>query len=830
MPCTSLSIPILLDLSREGEGYSLEGDQYQPVGISDTLPSLEGLFSWTPGITFNPTIDGFDPSTNQSFYNLDPWSSVVSALGQLTMPDLPPLAVGTPPEFSGLEVIIPTVDRSGRPTPPTELPPTFIYPSVPTSPGDPPEILIGAPPANETVRPVFNFNRPEPTFSAERPTLNFPAMPGYDIVRPNFVYPSDPNPIDLSALPSPPVMAVPVVPEDFTYLIPETPTLSTVTLPTRPEITFPTFDYTFTGTLGDYDGEELAWSETPYGSELLTNITNRLNYFLTTTSTGLSDEFWDALWARAVDKEMLTTNRARIQVTREFSARGFVMPTGFLAARRDFVAQEGRQRVGEVNRENTLNRIKVELENLWKAIAEGTRLEQILIDHFDKVQDRALRAAMAMVEIGIKIYEAQIRKYEVDAQVFEIRAKVYDVIIRSLVSQIEVYKAELEAARLTVELDKARVETYTAQIQGLQVLSSVYKNRLDAARFTLEQNAQDITMYGEQLKGYDSYIRAQAADYQRFQIMLQGLETRAKVYETDISTYRTRVEATKAIYDGQAVQMQVYQTDIEAYKARVQAFAELLKTESIKADVYRADVEAYTAEVNAFKVTVDAEIARLQVYSEQMKQYKIEAEVFGALLDAEKIKQDVYKVRMESYGISAQAYKADVDAQVAEIEATIKRGQLDVEIFKEEVNAYSTIVQAQSQWVSANGNFRQGAAATANARTEQYKAWFDARNTQDRTKVELTRINAEVDIKGKDLEISVAQLQLQSAIEDAKIASSILLGKAQVYSHLAAAKLAQYNVSRSESKSVSESTSLAHSQSVSDSTSCADSFSSVSEV
>jgi hypothetical protein len=136
---------------------------------------------------------------------------------------------------------------------------------------------------------------------------------------------------------------------------------------------------------------------------------------------------------------------------------------------------------------------------------------------------------------------------------------------------------------------------------------------------------------------------------------------------------------------------------------------------------------------------------------------------------------------------------------VSEIEALIKRGELDVKVYEGEISGYEAESRALLGLAQADSTRRQGVAALTQAGSERWKISYDAFNTYEQVGSVYARIRADIRMKETELELEAAKANLTASVEEARIISAEVLGKAQVYSHIAASEMSRFNFNLSNS-------------------------------
>ena len=161
---------------------------------------------------------------------------------------------------------------------------------------------------------------------------------------------------------------------------------------------------------------------------------------------------------------------------RAMAARGFPLPPGELSIHVDRAYQEMQDKVSDVNRDITLQRNKLFVENRQFTITEIRQLEKITMDYWSALNERALNVAKATVEFTIMVYNALIARFRARLEASKIA------------SDVNVSIAQVDVARATAafEIFRSRVLAYEAQLRAIldpgKLAVDLYRADVDHAR------------------------------------------------------------------------------------------------------------------------------------------------------------------------------------------------------------------------------------------------------------------------------------------------------------------------------------------------------------
>jgi len=424
-----------------------------------------------------------------------------------------------------------------------------------------------------------------PTFSATTPLVNIPVVPALVIPDVNT---------------TPPTFNMPTLPDTPQFTYPAVPTISEVAMPAAPAINLPVFDSTFidydlTNTVGDFD-----WAEAPFQDALMDELKSKLMADLINGGYGIEPADEEGLWMRAVDREVRNSERAIQEANRAAAARGFSLPPGALFAQMESVRQDTMEKNSSVQRDIALKRADLYVQNRQFTIQETRQVEQMLLNYWAGVQERALQAAKALVELGVIAFNSRIARLNYFLEQYKIKAMVYETTLRAALANLEVYKAEMEGVKVSVEVQRSRVDLYVAQLQGIKTSADIYRTEMEASQIQAHIEEIKLNAFRVGIEGFKALVDAKVSVY---------------------TAYRAQIEGEMAKVNLYTAQVHAYSSEVEAYKGKIQAAVANVQGQSVVADVQiknlEANANAYTAEAHAYsaRVTALSEAARVKVES-----------------------------------------------------------------------------------------------------------------------------------------------------------------------------------------------------------------------
>ena len=201
---------------------------------------------------------------------------------------------------------------------------------------------------------------------------------------------------------------------------------------------------------------------------------------------------------------------------------------------------------------------------------------------------------------------------------------------------------------------------------------------------------------------------------------------------------------------------------VQVYNAQVEGFRVLLQKYSTYADIYRTLIQSESAKVEAYKAQVDAERAKAEVNKALIDQVRAKIEVRQAQIElyknqilAAQALIEAEKVRVEIFGEQVRAYTAEVNAETAKVEAF----KAKVDSNRALVDIYGVDVQAYSAYTNALGQAARARADVYSASVGGYKAKVDAFTARVNAAAEKVRALISV----KDIGLKTQQLRVEHA-------------------------------------------------------------------
>jgi ribosomal protein L18E len=403
-----------------------------------------------------------------------------------------------------------------------------VAPNKPTLPVIAPK-EVTVPELDEVTLRVLGDAPAEPDFS------NITYLPP---ARPTQAPPTPPTGTD-------PVLEVIPIPTRPATSLPDVPTLrdlgvvevAAITLPTFMG-TRPTFDIVF-----PEDGA-LDWQETYYTSALKDELTQKIRDMLQ-GSLGLPTAIEKAIFDRGRAREQKLSRKLIQEVTEDMDSRGMSEPNGITGGKIKQAREANREAVGALNQTITIESVKLSIENVKAAMAQGMALESVLIQQNGEINGRALQAAVAVREYSINRVNALISYQNLQQTAYATDAQVWRDQLQGELSKLEKTRIELEVQRLVGQLNQDDISVYLAQLKGVETLADLYKTDVEAAKAKGEINLQRIAAAKLLVDKYDASVNAWGKLQDGYKTDVEAAQGTVKFAEVLGGLYATRMQGYK---------------------------------------------------------------------------------------------------------------------------------------------------------------------------------------------------------------------------------------------------------------------------------------------
>ena len=460
------------------------------------------------------------------------------------------------------------------------------------------------------------------------------------------------NPIDVPSAPS--------------YTLPDAPTFNAIEIPASPAVTMPSFSSTLPYNDLTAPDNTYSYTEKEYVSALLDSVKSKLNNDVVNGGTGLAPDIEQAIWDREVERDDKALQTAINNTIDTWSARGFDLPNGTLAAEIDKLTRDYEHSRLTRSRDIAIKQAELAQNNTQFAITSSINMESILLQHANNVANRALQSAKYILDAAISIFNAKVTNYNMKLDAYKTEAQVFESRIRAELSKVEVFKAQLDGARLQGDLQINQVNLYKSQIEGISTLINIYKTKVEAARVATSVELAKLDEYKAQVEGFATKLKAKSLEYDLYKAKLSGQEAKVSLFSSQVSAYKTKIEGETAKIDAQLniakVKNEKNREILSAYQTRLQALSSKygVLAEKIRAN---ASIAGVILEGDSKALSVAEAQARMDVSTNDIFARHVDSQ---AQLDVEKARSNLLAfTNIVNSQISAAKGGADVYAGMA---------------------------------------------------------------------------------------------------------------------------------------------------------------------
>ena len=252
---------------------------------------------------------------------------------------------------------------------------------------------------------------------------------------------------------------------------------------------------------------QFIFSESPYASQLLTDLRAKLDWYVQNGGTGLGPEIEKKMWEDAKFRVQQENERVYEQAEDFWSARGFTRPPGALNAAITEAITEQTRKLMYNSHEILTEMARLAHDQTDKTMGHAANIEMSTQNYFGTIAARSLEAAKFTVTASLEIFKAAIDYFNAQVNIYKTEADVY-------LAQVEAYKAEVQA-------ETSKIEGFIAQINAQVAVAKLYLDQytteIEAYKaqtvFESERIGALLKLYAGQTTVYDAQIRLVLGEY-----------------------------------------------------------------------------------------------------------------------------------------------------------------------------------------------------------------------------------------------------------------------------------------------------------------------------
>ena len=464
------------------------------------------------------------------------------------------------------------------------------------------------------------------------PALNLPTAPTFDEPVPNLLFPEKPAPLDVTTPGDAPTTDLEVVfPDAPDTTLPAVPTLRELDIPPAPTVVIPSFTEALPDPILSRPQFTFAFSEDPYASSTLTAVTNSLLERIQ-GGTGIPVDIESQIWDRARNRERVSEDRSREDLLFTNAQTGFSRPTGSSQAALDLLAQETQNKISDFSREVAIKQADLEQKNLESTISGIISLEQLLIGHFNDIQNRSLDTAKFAQQVSIDIYNTEVARFQVELESYKAFSVAFEAQVRAEISKVDIYKAEIQAQGLINDINNTDVQLFATRVDAINSAVQVYKTEIQAIGEQVNVEQLKLQAYKTEVDAFSSLVASKGIEFSTYSeqvkaesIKFDAFDSQVKAFTSRIQAYATQVDAEKTVSDARVSQ--------EDLKVKQQALKLDTYSKTVQAEIsaYQTQVAAFQGVTSMYSAEVGAESARLsaeiQTIGQRITHAKAKADV-----------------------------------------------------------------------------------------------------------------------------------------------------------------------------------------------------------
>lgn len=257
------------------------------------------------------------------------------------------------------------------------------------------------------------------------------------------------------------------------------------------------------------------------------------------------------------------------------------------------------------NTNRTLEASKLVAQNaieVYDAMARGITIKAEIFKANAMAYDSRVKAALTAVEA----FKGQIEGAKVSAEVQKTLVDIYTTQVGAVETMMKLYVAEMEGAKIASDIEQAKlalyeskVKTFIARLDGEKTKAGLYESQLKAEGIKAETYKTQVDAYGVEV---DAAIKQYDAQLQYLDAISKGNAAEIERYRANLSGYETTVRAKAAeiasIVEGFKAEAMAYEAETGAEAAHLNAQVEEIKARIAEADFNMrkavAEIEAVT--------------------------------------------------------------------------------------------------------------------------------------------------------------------------------------------------------------------------------------------
>lgn len=388
---------------------------------------------------------------------------------------------------------------------------------------------------------------------------------------------------------------------------PVLPQLANITLDDAPALTLSPYTFAFSApvNVADYT-DKFSYTEAQYTSLLKDTLVQKLLNDLNNGGYGIEVNDEAGVWARARERETRNTELAIQDASRQIAARGFMVPPGVLNNMVAAATQQAIEKNSSLSRDIMVKKADLYQEHRKFTLDESQKVEQMLETFFGYAQERAIQAAKAIVELGVRAYEAQLAKLNYKISEAREAAMQYETQLKVQLLPLQVWKDALEGKKVAAMINQQQVDIFKAEWDAQKVKVDAHRLLVETAKAQSEFNMLKLQAFKLAVDVYAEQVKAKEAEFGMYESSVRGEVAKVEAFKAQVDAYAGQASAKKLEYEGRAMELnakvQSAQLVLDRYKGAITKYVA-----DIQGSVAAIDAEAKVAEVAQRSAGIAAE-------------------------------------------------------------------------------------------------------------------------------------------------------------------------------------------------------------------------------
>ena len=481
--------------------------------------------------------------------------------------------------------------------------------------------------------------------------------------------------------PSSPTIALPAgLPDAPDITVPPDLTVSTQTIPSIPSISLPDWGEAIPPLVIDLPPATFAYVEPVYISALKDLITADLTTKIALGGTGLNATIEGDIWNRDVERLAQNLEDNIDDTLNRYSGRGFTMPPGVVAAQVQELQINHTNDRSQASRDVAIEMAKIADENTKAFLKLGLTLEELELNHFNNIQNRALEAERAVLEYGLSFFNSKVALFNAELARYQAKAIETENRIRIENLKLEQYKAQLQGVETQSTMDRVSIENYKAKLAAHDAVVNLYEAEISAVVAAMNIERAKVEIFKAEIDAYIANINAQRNEYDLFLAQISGEKAKIELHTSEVDAYVARVSAVKisndVVIEKIKSDINVEDLNLRAHLANVEIWSEKVKLAiselGIEKDFYDGDIKVYSEAVRMAVANAELNL-QADVRAGQLEQAQAQLDLQTAIANMTSLVEQA-KVRLKGSSAAADGYLTLAVATEAAVQSLIQLG------------------------------------------------------------------------------------------------------------------------------------------------------------